>query len=451
MKIGIVGGGAMGLTLAYRLATRNQKVVVFENETQLGGLATHHDYGPFFWDRFYHVMLPSDTHLLALLKDLGLADRVRWSATRTGFYVDGRLHSIGTTSEFLRFPLISLVGKIRLALTILYCSRIRDWRRLETIPVADWLTKTCGRSTYEKFWKPLLLAKLGESYQRVSAVFIWSYIKRLFSARDGSAQSKEHLGYVSGGYKTVFARLEQMIRARGGDIRTAVSVRRVHPRAEGGLWVEHGSAREYFDKVIFTGPVNVLRKVAGPDLIAVSNMTDAVEYLGVICMVLVSRAPLVPYYVVNIADSRIPFTGVIGMTNVVSTTETAGRHLTYLPKYVLSTDPLLRRPDDEIRAEFLQGVRLMFPDFNEADIESVHINRAFKVQPLQVVNYSSLVPQVATAHPDFFVLNTSQFVNGTLNNNEVVRAAGDFLGARGAEFDRQTAHVRSAAAQAVPA
>jgi hypothetical protein len=57
----------------------------------------------------------------------------------------------------------------------------------------------------------------------------------------------------------------------------------------------------------------------------------------------------------------------------------------------------------------------------------VHINRAVKVQPLQVLNYSQLVPQVRTRHQDFFVLNTSQFVNNTLNNNEVIRSVDEFL------------------------
>ena len=67
----------------------------------------------------------------------------------------------------------------------------------------DWLLKLGGKSTYEKLWKPLLLSKLGENYKRISAVFIWAYIKRLFSARDSSL-NKEQLGYVSGGYKTCF-------------------------------------------------------------------------------------------------------------------------------------------------------------------------------------------------------------------------------------------------------
>jgi protoporphyrinogen oxidase len=427
MKIGIIGGGAMGLALAYRLCGRGHTVTVFEQEKQLGGLATYHDYGSFFWDRFYHVILPSDTYLISFLKDIGLGDQIRWSKTLTGFYVDQHFYSVSSSWEFLRFPLVSLWGKLRLALTILYCSRVRNWQRLERITVEDWLIKTCGRTTYEKMWKPLLLAKLGESYRRVSAVFIWTYITRLFSARDASAQSKESLGYVSGGYKTVWSRLEESIRSAEGKIRTGVSVRQISARPQGGLWVEHSHNGEHFDKVIFTSPVNVLQKVAASELLKVANGNGTVEYLGVICLVLVTRKPLMPYYVVNIADERIPFTGVIGMSNVVAREETAGRYLTYLPKYVLSDDPLLKRTDEELRALFFDGLYLMFPNLKAEEIEGVHINRAVKVQPLQVLNYSNLVPQVATKHEDFFVLNTSQFVHGTLNNNEVIRAVDEFL------------------------
>ena len=427
MKIGIIGGGPMGLALAYRLSRGGHTVAVFEQEKQLGGLATYQDYGSFYWDRFYHVILPSDSHLINFLKNIGLGDQLRWSRTLTGLYVDQRFYSVSSSWEFLRFPLVSLWGKFRLALTILYCSRLRNWQRLEQTTVEDWLIKTCGRTTYEKMWKPLLLAKLGESYRRVSAVFIWTYIARLFSARDASAQSSESLGYVSGGYKTVWHRLEQLILSAGGQIRTGVSVRHIRPCSQGGLWVEHGQSSDRFEKVIFTGPVNVLQKITASQLLQVTNRSSAVEYLGVICMVLVTCKPLCPYYIVNIADGRIPFTGVIGVSNAVARDETAGRYLTYLPKYVLSDDPLLKQTDEHLRVLFFDGLRLMFPDLKPDDIESVHINRAAKVQPLQVLNYSDLVPQVATKHGDFFVLNTSQFVCGTLNNNEVIRAVDDFV------------------------
>jgi protoporphyrinogen oxidase len=200
----------------------------------------------------------------------------------------------------------------------------------------------------------------------------------------------------------------------------------VRPRPGGGVEVESGGATEPFDKVIFTGPVNALRAVADPALVQVPPQGD-IEYLGVLCLALVTRTPFCPYYVLNIADERIPFTGIIGMSSLVDTAETAGLHLTYLPKYVLSDDAALRRPDVEVVAEFMAGFRRMFPDFPESEIAGMHLNRAVKVQPLQVIGYSGMVQPPRTRHPDFYVVNTAQFASNTLNNNEVIRSVNDFL------------------------
>ena len=260
MKIGIIGGGLMGLALAHRLTQQDHQVTVFEREPQLGGLVTYHDYGKFYWDRFYHVILPSDRHLIGFINDIGLADKLRWARTLTGFFVDRQFHSLSSGIEFLRFSPLSFFSKCRLAFAILYCSRIKNWRPLEHIRVGDWLRKIGGQATYEKIWKPLLLAKLGNEYDRVSAVFIWSYIARMFSARDRSTQ-KEQLGHVAGGYRTVLEKLQTLIKAAGGNIKTEISVNRIMPRPGEGLWVEHGNVKEYFDKVIFTSPVDVLQRV----------------------------------------------------------------------------------------------------------------------------------------------------------------------------------------------
>jgi protoporphyrinogen oxidase len=446
-RVGIIGGGIMGLALAQRLSARGMRVTLFERDGQLGGLSTYHDYGPFYWDRFYHVILPYDTHLIRFLHEIGLKEELRWSPTRTGLYVDRRFYSLSNTMELLRFPLVGPLGKVRLAWSVLRCLRIRDWKTLEGITVEVWLMKLCGRRTYEKFWKPLLLAKLGEHYKRVSAVFIWTYITRIFSARDTAAQ-REHLGHVSGGYRTVIHRLEELIHSRGGEIRKGTSVKAIRPRTEGGLWVDWDGRREEFDKVICTSPVDILRRMAGEELLRVTAPGKSVEYLGVICLVLITRRPITPYYVLNIADPRVPFTGVIGISTVVPPEETAGLYLTYFPKYVLSDDPLLREPEETLRTQFLQGVSVMYPDLSADAIVGAHINRAMKVQPLQVLGYSSIVPQVTTRQKDFYVLNSSQFVNATLNNNEVIRAVDNFLAAHGAHLE-QPSHADSPVAVSI--
>ena len=423
----------MGLALGSHLAKEGHAVSVFEADRQLGGLATYHDFGDFFWDRFYHVILPTDSHLLGFLSDIGLREYVGWSDTQTGFFVDEEFHPLNNSLDFLRFPPLTLWSKFRLAMTILYCSRLNDWEKLEKVTVDSWLIKLSGQRTFEKLWKPLLLAKLGTQYQRVSAVFIWTYIKRMFSARD-SAAKKEQLGFIRGGYKRVFETLQHDIEQSGGNVNTETPVKSIVPARDRGICLELPDDVRRFDKVVFTGPASVLSRLASDELATVDESGASVEYLGVVCLVLVTRQPLMPYYVLNIADARIPFTGVIGMSNVVPDSETAGFNLTYFPKYVAAGDNLLQCSDEEIQKQFLAGVKRLFPKFDQDQIVSCHVNRADKVQPLQVINFSKITPQCKTRHPDFFVLNTAQFVAGTLNNNEVIASVSQFLKQHGHEF-----------------
>src|SRR5262249_41017991 len=106
MAVAIVGGGMLGLALAWRLAATGRRVDVLEAAPQLGGLAAPCDYGEFTWDRFYHCLLPSDEHLLKLLAELDLATELRWRPTRTGYFGGGRFHEMTGGRDFLRFPLL---------------------------------------------------------------------------------------------------------------------------------------------------------------------------------------------------------------------------------------------------------------------------------------------------------------------------------------------------------
>ena len=182
-KIAIVGSGFLGLTLALRLAKDGATVTVFESASEIGGLASVWQLGGLTWDKHYHVTLLSDKHTRRIVDEIGLGDEFEWVETKTGFYTGGRLVSMSNTMEFLRFPALGLLSKLRLGGTIFRASRINNWKKLENISVEKWLTRLSGKKTFRKIWLPLLKAKLGEAYRETSAAFIWATIQRMYAAR----------------------------------------------------------------------------------------------------------------------------------------------------------------------------------------------------------------------------------------------------------------------------
>src|ERR1700744_2195539 len=93
-QFGIVGGGMLGLTIAYRLARLGHAVTVYEAAPELGGLAAPWGLGDLVWDRHYHVILASDSFLRGWLRDLNLEHQLAWVSQQTGLFAEGSLDPV---------------------------------------------------------------------------------------------------------------------------------------------------------------------------------------------------------------------------------------------------------------------------------------------------------------------------------------------------------------------
>lgn len=422
LRWGVVGGGMLGLTLAHRLAQAGQQVTLFEGAPEIGGLASAWRLGDVTWDRHYHVTLLSDRRLRALLGELGLEEQMRWVETRTGFYTDGRHHSMSNTLEFLRFPPLGMIDKLRLGLTIFAGSRRKNWLPLEGVLVADWLRKWSGPRTFAKIWKPLLEAKLGECYQRTSATFIWATIARMYAARQ-TGLKKEMFGYVAGGYATVLARFGEVLQAEGVEIRTRCRVNEVVAQPSGEVLVDADLGTDCFDRVVVTAPSPTIVKLC-PQLGEDERCRhERIEYLGIVCASVLLRRPLAGFYVTNITDAGLPFTAVIGMTTLVDSAELGGQHLIYLPRYAAASDDVWNWADEEIERRFLGGLARMYPTFRPEDVVAFRVSRVKHVMALPTLHYSQHLPPLATAAPNVFTVNSAHIVKGTVNVNEVIGLA----------------------------
>ena len=420
---GIVGGGLLGMTLAQRLRGAGRRVTLLEAGKSLGGLASAWSVGGVVWDRHYHVILLSDSHLLRLLAEIGLESGLTWTQTKTGFYTGGKLYSMSSPLEFLRFPPLNLLEKFRLALTILHASRIRNWKPLEQELVVAWLERWSGKGTCRKIWLPLLRAKLGESYRRTSAAFIWATIARMYAARR-TGLKKEMFGYVRGGYARILERFTQVLRAGGVELEFEFATERVARGADGRIEVVRaGGGGASFDQVVLTVPAPVAVRLC-PDLAAdEAGKLRRIEYVGIVCASLLLKRPLSPFYITNITESWVPFTAVIEMSALVDRDQFGGKTLVYLPKYAPPDDAVFDRTDRQLEEEFVSALRRMHPQLGADDVLAFQVSRARHVFALPTIGYSDSLPPTATSIPGVHIINSAHIVNGTLNVNETVALA----------------------------
>jgi len=422
-KIGIVGGGILGMTMAYRLSQKGYSVTILEAAKSTGGLASSWQIDDIVWDKFYHVILMSDNYTRTILKELGLDDEINWVETKTGFYSEKKLHSMSNTFEFLKFPPLNLISKFRLGFTIFYASRIKNWKKLEKVLVADWLTQISGKRTFEKMWLPLLKSKLGDMYTKTSAAFIWATIQRMYAARR-SGLKKEMFGYINGGYATILDRFDKKLKESVINTLTGHKVKLINKSKNGKFSVEFiNQETKEFDEVILTVPSPVIPRIC-PDISneEKSKLTNT-QYLGVVCAAILSDKPLSPYYVTNITDNGFPFTGVIEMTALIDPKQIKGKYLIYLPKYVASNDPVFNESDEIITNRFVKDLLKMHSHISKENIRFTGVARAKQVFALSTLNYSENIPQTKTSVNGLYIVNSSLITNGTLNVNETIQLA----------------------------
>jgi protoporphyrinogen oxidase len=251
--IAVVGGGPMGLAVAYQLALEGAKPVLLEADDRLGGMAASFQFAGQTLERYYHFHCLSDQAFFALLEELGLADQLRWKQTSMGFFVNGRLYRWGSAGSVLSFRRLPLLTRLRYLLHAARCLSLRHWQHLDGIRATDWLKRWLGPQGYALLWQKLFAYKFYEHSETLSAAWIWSRIRRLGQSR---RWLKETLGYLEGGSQRWIDALEQRLRDLGCEIQLSSPVQAIRSLGPGqGAVVRTLAGERHFDAVISTVPL----------------------------------------------------------------------------------------------------------------------------------------------------------------------------------------------------
>lgn len=424
--VDIIGGGILGLTTAYNLQKQGLNVRLWERSHDLGGLmgrTTFPELGNLEVDRYYHAILSSDQTLLNLIDELGLRSALHAVTTKMGFYHDQKFYPMSGPIDFLRFPPLSMLDRARLGMTILGARRVKDWRELERTPVIDWLTRLGGRGTVEHIWKPLLRAKFDGSFDDVPATYIWSRLVRMSDTR-GKTGAKEQMCFLSDGYMMLINALAGRIQAQGGEIHLGTTIQQLVIEDGQVQALQLADQRIPSQAAVITMQTPVARRLLPAHATELATSWEKLQdYLGIVCMLLVMKRSLTPYYTLNITDERIPFTGIIETTNLIDRRFTNGYHLVYLPKYVIPSNPYAHMDDATLTQTFFSYLAQMFPDFREDQVAALRIGRERYVEPLHPLNMTDAIPPIQSEVAGLYLVNSAQIYPQLTNGEAAITYA----------------------------
>lgn len=387
-RIAIIGAGFTGLTAAYKLASFGNIVEVFEKDDKPGGLAIGIKLPRFSWsiEKHYHHLFTNDTAIRDLLTQVGLAQKLIFPPSKTSMYFNDMVFPFNTPKDFLSFPPLSILDRLRLAYVSAYLKGLPKSvaLKLENRRAVDWIAKAYGKTVTDIVWLPLLKGKFGKYVKDVNMAWLWARIKkRTFK-----------LGYIEGGFQTLAEILVEEIKKLGGKIHFNATF--------------NEKDRDKFDYCIVTTPTVGFLKIFPHLPSDYTKNLSSIPHLHALNLLMVGKNKFFSdnTYWLNINDRKFPFIAVVEHTNFIDPEHYGGQHLVYVGNYLPPSHPYLKMTKDELVALYLPFLKKINPKFDFED-SSLHFELFFGpyAQPVFPLGYSAKIPRFATPYKNVFLAN----------------------------------------------
>lgn len=402
-RIAVLGAGPMGLAVAYQLAKDGHTPILFEADDRVGGMTACFDFGGLEIERYYHFHCTSDHAFLAMLDELGIAEKMRWVETKMGYWYQNRLQPWGNPVALLKFRGLGLIAKIRYGLHAFLCTKRSDWTPLDNVEASGWIRRWVGEEAWEVLWRRLFDYKFYNYASGLSAAWIWSRIRRI--GRSRYSLFREKLGYLEGGSTTLLQAMKAEIESLGGEVRLGAKVDCVHISDGQVNSVEIAGVQHAFDKVISTIPLPYVPQIMPGLPIEIHEKFRALKNIAVVCVIVKLRKALTENFWLNTNDPEMDIPGLVEYSNL----RPLDQPIIYVPFYMPGEHQKFSDPDEVFIAKVRQYLQKINPTLTADDFIDIRASRYRHAQPICDPGYLEHLPPAALPVRGLWVADTSYY------------------------------------------
>ena len=399
----VVGGGAAGLTAAWRIAAQGKRVVVLERSSFVGGMAASTVVAGQRVDFGSHRLHPSIApHLLHAVQSL-LGDDLQLRPR------NGRLR---LRDQWLRFPLqvsdLARRSPPRLTAGALAAAVRRPFRRRKPESFADVVRDRFGRGILHEFYGPLAQKLWGThparlsadvAQRRIAATGAGSLLRRVVQPSGGAGRT---FWYPRHGYGQIVDALADAAVRAGATIELDASIRSVTPHADGVSVVLERGHRFDCRRLLWTAPLaSMVDVVDDPPPQVRTSVANLSHRAMVLVYAVVDRPHYTPFDAHYIPDLRTPFSRLSEPKNYRSGPDPVGRTVlcAELPCWV--EDSWWRATDDELALALGESAELLdLPPIGASTIEVRRLRRVYPVHTAETASALDLVRRWVAAQPN---------------------------------------------------
>ena len=404
-RVAVIGAGLGGMAAAYDLAKAGKDVTIFEAAGHVGGLAAGFKEPHWDWtvEKFYHHWFASDSHMLGLIKELGLDDQVLFLRPYTVMYHKGKFYPFDSILAALLYPGLGWgINKIRFGLVGLFLRLSTNWKVLETTTVDAWMRKWAGKKVYEQMWQPMLIGKFGETFSsQVNMAWLWARLH----------VRTTQLGTFKGGFQRFADLFAERLQEMGVTIELNTPIVSIQPSDLAGVDMQVKGEKRRFDQCLVTTSPALLAKIAPSLPEDYLKGLLALKSMGAVVMILSLNQPLSTdgYYWYNIPKSAgFPFLSLVEHTNFITSAHYGGDNLVYIGDYLEVGHEYYNLTPKELLQRFIPGIQCINPQFKESWVSKVWVNSTNYAQPVPTINHSRNIPTIETPIHGLFFASMSQ-------------------------------------------